>query len=70
MAQQKEALLNALAEEERRNEHPPLKRASAWHASYRHYEVEVSETWRYTHNPQVAASFFRILFAVDDLSGF
>eukprot|EP00435_Cladocopium_sp_Y103_P011738 s2026_g3.t1 len=26
LAQQKEALLNALAEEERRNEHPPLKR--------------------------------------------
>jgi hypothetical protein len=29
LAQQKEALLNALAEEERRNEHPPLKRDSA-----------------------------------------
>ena len=29
LAQQKEALLNALAEEERRNDHPPLKRDSA-----------------------------------------
>ena len=43
LAQQKEAQLNALAEEERRNEHPPLKRDSAdSDAPERNYEMEVS----------------------------